>query len=581
MSLVPTFKFGEIDLCDYPFAVRFGHDRGTPEAVVESIQSDLRDGSLTSVTRYDNRTVTIPVLIEGATMLDLAEFEALLVAEAMKERNEFIFNPGDAFSVDSVFDTFTADLRPEYSDDRDMALVRFYTLTFQARPWPRSATKVITPAVAAVAPTLVDNGSATTNWSADGGTLSTASGAVVNTYIPTVGGGVINTVTKSLTRVFPTPLATSDKFISIDWKATNAPDQVGLLIPSYSASLSEVRRLPGATAGYLRSWFKIPDDNLSISSLRFLIRHAKSTAPSATLSIDLVQIANAIPAVGTARQQIATIDPGGSVTAEGDVIVEHATAGLGPTIVYSHPARGGQAPPLRPWLAASDAVTPDSGRVSGSFHALTGNSTFNIPAPSIPEGDVQLWALIGSSSGTGSATIQWGASSVMGSTVVGDVLIGQTAINFATSGAWFLAPIARIALPVAHIGPAGYVQIGLQKVAGTPTVQLDEAWLFGMDEGRLTVLDCGTGTPAVGSIHNRLRVTAPSLETPNGRIEVATAADWSDAITPNSDKVLCDQVGHRFDADGSLIFTVTAGPSTAASVSLEHYPRWHSNAGTP
>jgi hypothetical protein len=100
-----------------------------------------------------------------------------------------------------------------------------------------------------------------------------------------------------------------------------------------------------------------------------------------------------------------------------------------------------------------------------------------------------------------------------------------------------------------------------------------------MDHGRLTVADCGTGTPAAGGISNRLKISAPSITQPYGSIMMATAADWSDAYIPGSTAVLCDQVGHRFDADGSLIFTVTSNV-TDASVSLEHYPRWHTNAAS-
>ncbi len=45
----------------------------------------------------------------------------------------------------------------------------------------------------------------------------------------------------------------------------------------------------------------------------------------------------------------------------------------------------------------------------------------------------------------------------------------------------------------------------------------------------------------------------------------------------SADLVLCHQVSHLYDAAGSMIHTVTSGAQNP-SVSLEHYPRWHSNA---
>ena len=64
-----------------------------------------------------------------------------------------------------------------------------------------------------------------------------------------------------------------------------------------------------------------------------------------------------------------------------------------------------------------------------------------------------------------------------------------------------------------------------------------------------------------------------------GEIVVASAADFSDAYTPGASTIQCDQVGHRFDPEGAAVLTVTSG-TLDASVSFEHYPRSHSNAGS-
>lgn len=576
MSLDPTFVFGGLDLAAAPFAIAFGHDRGSPEAVVADVQSSLGDGSMTKVTRWDNRTVTLPVVIQAATMQALSDAEALLVAETLKERNQFTFNPGDGTSADSVFDTFTADLVQEYDDDREIALMRLYTLTLQAHPWPHSANKVITPALVTAAPTSVDTGAATTNWTAPvptGATLSVVSGAVRSTYNPatTIGLGLYGA---SLRRT-ATVSTSTDKYISVDWK-TSLASYVGLQTNATVGNLPEVRREPGAVAGFTRSWFQVPDSVTSLAWFEFGAVHAAGTG-SATLEIDLVQKAATLPASGTARQLTRTIDPGGSVPAEGTVQVAHATAGLGQVIVFSHPATGGYNPPLRQWRVASDTVTADSSLVSGSSNPLLGLSVFNIPATAVPSGDVHLWARLSSAANTGLINIYSNARQFVSGALVGGQQNVTTTIGVSSVNAWELYPIARFTMPN-NLSPASLIQIQIQRDTGsTLDMRLDEAWLFAMDAGRLTALNVGTGTPAVGSVHNRLRVSAPSLTDPFGRLEVATQPDYSDAFTPSA--VYCDQRGHKFSPDGSLVFTVTSGV-TDAVVSLEHYPRWHSNAGS-
>lgn len=580
-DLYPTFRFGSLELTQYPFAVPFGRDFGNPKGLVTEVISALTEGSLTQRTGTENREVTIPVMVMGADLLELAESEAMLVAEAQKERNEFAFNPGDGIAVDSVYDTYAADLAQEHDDNHDINFVRIYSLTFAAYPWPRSSDKVITPAVGIVAPTAVDSGSSTSGWSATEGptgtTVTVVSGAVTATYnAATVrSSGYYGT---SLTRAGSIDTSVN-KLIGIDWKSSVPAVHSLNMNGNPFANEVEVRREP-IGSGYTRSWYRVADSVSSVSTFRFGIVHPKNSSASATLSVDQVVQANALPVTGTARQITRIIQPGGSITAEGDVIVQHATAGLGQTIVFSHPAGGGYSPPLRQWRSDGPTPVADSATVSGFRNSLaTTRTLFKIPFDALPQGDAQLWVRVRQTTGfAGTVGIGYGVGSDMNG-YVPDAEESETRFLIPDANIWTIVPLGRVTLPPRTLGPAGFVRVALLR-STVHDLELDEAWLFAMDRGRLTVVDCGAGTPATGTAHNRLVVSAPSLERPFGDLVVGTAADLSDTYAPQDSKITCPQVGHRFNPDGgSAIFTVTTG-TTDAQVSLEHYPRWHTNAAS-
>lgn len=585
MSLDPKFQFGALDLAAPPFAIAYGSDFGSPEQVVASVQSALRDGSLTKVTKYDNRTVEIPVLIEGATQLELADAEALLVAEALKKRNEFTFNPGDGTAPDSVFDTFTANLVPDRDDDREIGLMRLYTLTFDAHPWPHSVEKVITPALttppstetlvtidaatSAAAWSIVSGGPAQTAWTSSGGAVFSSVPYDPATYTPSFYAVVRRSGSVNMAA---TP------YLRVDWSSNSpagGPAYAARLFASQPGGASSFERVAEQSLGpgLYRTWFLTGGATYTGFDIGF-----NATRPREDTQIVIYDLSrtDTPPASGTRRQLSRIIDPGGSVPAEGTIIVEHATVGLGQTIVYSHPLGGGYTPPLRRWLVTSDAVTGDAASVSGATNLITGITDYRVPISAMPEGGVGYWARLYNGS-TGTVRIHWAAVSYLGSTPVGDGQGGSTLVTWNTAG-WQVVQLARLSLPTARVGPSGFVRVSLQRDAGSSAgILIDEAWLFAMDEGCLTVVDCGTGTPAAGTVANRLKITASSLDDPYGSILTGSAADWSDTYAPPTARILCDQTSHRFDPDGSNIFTVTTG-TLDASVSLEHYRRWHTHA---
>lgn len=547
---------------------------GNPEVVISTLISQLTDGDLVTQTRAGNRQPVLYVRIAADTHAGLIAGDTALSA-VVGTPCELTWQPFDPLAPLTVIDVVHSRMDHTWDDMDERRRRRTWVVTMSALPWPRSATQVVTPAVATGATTVVNAGTATTGWTAanspPGATVTVASGAIVNTYAAGASGA-------GLRLAGPVDVSTT-KYIAVDWK-TSVPAFHGFWVDDSGIQITEVRREPAPVATFTRSWYQVDDAATSIASLTFVVVHTATTA-TATLSIDQVIKASTLPVTGTARQLSRTIDPDGNIPAEGTIKVQHATEGLGQVIVFSHPAEGGYSPALRQWRISGDTPTPDTGVVSGAFNTLVAATGYRAPITSVPVGDVQLWARLARSGSTGAVRIFWAAESWVGSSVVGDQQAGSTVVDFPVSDAWYMVPLGRMTSPPAKVGPAGFFQMGIQRdSSSSANIIIDEAWLFAMDKGRLTVVDCGTGTPTIGSIANRLRVAAPSLDAPFGAIEVATAADFSDSYVATSTKVMCDQTGHRFDPNGSVIYAVTSGPATEASVSFEHYARWRAEAGS-
>jgi hypothetical protein len=536
---------------------------GNPEATVASVFSGLADGELAQVSGWGNRTPAFRIRISAETWAGLTAGEKAL--EAVTGRPvELVVQPPDPDAEPTVFDVLWAQPELLFDAKDELRLRHVYALSFTALPWARSAVKVITPAVATTGETVINDGSSTVGWSSTNGVVTTSGNTVISTYNA---GGASGTNLRLGVNVDPA----AGRYISVDWYSSVAVKTRRLYRSGGGRALIEVLREPGDTVGYTRTHYYAPGDGLT--GFTFVTTHAP-TSGSQTLRIDRVAQSASLPTLGTSSQKVAMVDPGGNRPGLGDVLVEHPTEGLGIVAIHSHPIFNGYTPTLRKWLIDSDTVTETPSSVSGSVHSLTGLTRFHVPADSVPSGDTQLWALLRLSSGTpGDVTVFYSAWSLMGSTVLGDPQAGTTRINFPVAWDWVLAPIARLTLPPTGLGPAGRVYIDLQRDASsTREIQMGEGYLFAMDRGTLTVVDCGRGAPSVGTAHNRLRVSAPSLESPNGSIEVATAADWSDAHTPPIVKVLCDQTSHTFEQDGSAVLTVTEG-ARDADTSFEHYRR--------
>ena len=165
MTFVPRWILGDLDLTEWPF-LSLPDDYGSPENVMEVVDSLLADGSIVSSDRTANRTITHTVWIEEADSAALATAEAALIAETDKQRNTFTIEPGDGFGYATVFDTFRVQAQHVLNMDEERAGLRRYDLTIPALPYGRSVDEVeVTAAPSTATPTTVDGCTATTNWS--------------------------------------------------------------------------------------------------------------------------------------------------------------------------------------------------------------------------------------------------------------------------------------------------------------------------------------------------------------------------------------------------------------------------------
>jgi hypothetical protein len=289
--------------------------------------------------------------------------------------------------------------------------------------------------------------------------------------------------------------------------------------------------------------------------------------------VDEIARTNALTIGTTGRENFRTVDVHGSARAQANLALVDATpAALGSTLVYTSPVIASMAqPPLRNYLVAGPTVTPDSSLVSGARTPLSTAHNFDVPATGIQAGGHLLLARIRHASAA-TYTLTWSGKSRMGTT--DDVGQSGTTDVALAANTWTIVTVAALNLPTRKLGSSGIVRLTLSAPAG---VELDEAWLFNVETGRLSWVECGTGAPSSGGSASRLWLDAASLDNPEPSISLGTASDRSDELGAG-EKVLSFGV-HEFAPPQVNVFTATSG-STAAAIVLSYFPRWHTHVGS-
>lgn len=540
---------------------------GNPVTSFVTLLSQFSVGARVGRGETSNREPVLRVRLKAADSNELALGEMALQAECDKANevnsaNTLTWIPPDGAGEPSVFVIVGAQ-DPEWAlDDLDeLRRTRIVSLRLQALPYVREVDPVVTPAAPAVTSTTIDDCTSTTGWTAEVAfgstpTVSVVSGAVRMSFDYSALGQV--------PRLIRTGTIAATPYLKVRWMSS-VSNAFGVRLESPLQPLQLPVLTMDDTGGWRYSWF-----NGSKGTTSKLYFEPTPYTGDFDFDVEKVEAVSALPFIGSNRQKAMTITPGGSRPTHGSIHVEHASSALGKAVVYTHPSGTGYLPPLSPWRASGDTRSTESGRVSGSKATLTAATNFNVPVSALPTGSVELWAWLHADN-TNEFTLHWAVDSWMNDVGLG---VGQGgAVKMSLDG-WQLVCIAAADLPPIPVGPAGYVRVSLQRDAGDTgtAVSWDEAYLFALDEGRLTIVDCGTGSPSAGGPSKHLWIDAPSIHQPNGGLWRGHSADRSDAFFVSDAIAPSD---HDFDPRGMSIFTVTPN-ATDAATSLEHY-RWYTH----
>lgn len=579
--------YGSLDLTDHPYGIQFGSDFGAPQNVTEALAFLLQDGEVELSSRASNRTIQFNVLIEGGDLGALADAEAALIAETEKPLNELTLDPED-YGPPTVFETFRAQVTHARDDDGELSRLRLYTVTVKALPFGHSEAEVVTEALAASGTTteLVDDGSATTNWTGEVNGVSTAptvdSGAV---KVTTGTGAVVGDYTLTLTRTDSID-TTVTKYLAVDWKPESDTGGPDLRAFADGVELARIGEQASPSAGYTRTYFLVPSAVASIAALR--LESSTSISPAGTppgvgsgrsLYVDNIDRTDVRPKSGTARQLLRSLDVGGSVRTPGSLAIEHETAALGDVIVYVYPdvenVRG-YSPPLRQYRVSGPTVTPDASLVSGLREDLTGaTAVFDVPRRCLASGQHLL--VVRTSTGallSPTPVLSWTAVTRINGSDVGPTESGSCLIT-SSDLAYYLWAAGRVVLPTVDVDPAAstaVVRISLS-VTAPATVEFDEAWLFNLSIGRFAQIPCGAGAGASGGPARRVFMEPATPLRPRPTVRIGHAADRSDSYYPTGVFWQMPQ----FQPGRNHVFTVTTNAEDAA-VSLRNFDRWHTNA---
>lgn len=545
-----------------------GTDLGNPVANLKAILSFLQDGSIESIEGFDNRETVLMVTVCGWDSAALAAGELALMAE-LRRRNTLTWTPPDDTGpgVPCVFDVVTSFPEFNFDDLGELRLERTYKLTIKALPFPRTqdATVITSPAPPNVTPTVtsIDACTSTTGWAGSPGAASVYAGTAVRSLWPNSSGHAAgNTVT--LTRTGLSASMTSTPYLRLDFTSAVTSPGGGLGTSVLTVTLNGTVVSPTATNGNV-SWYLSPATTLTSVSVSQSGTVNNGGGIAVTIN-DLSRSDQAQDQSG-ARQVSRTFDIAGSVRSQVSIALGDPTASLGSVLVYTSSNTGAAlSPPLRTLRVSGSTETTDTSLVSGKYSDLSTNHIFDLPASNVPAGPYLLMARVKHAT-TASYALTWAAKSRMGSTTLDANPQTGTQSVALVAATWKIAPVATMVLPTRTLGSAGVVRIELSGPSG---VQLDEAWLFNVETGCLTQVECGTGTPTPGGPSNRVFIDAPSLDTPVYSVSLGNAADRSDAFGAGDVLLASDE--HEFVPPSVNVFAVNTN-AVAAAMTLTYFPR--------
>lgn len=372
VDLVPEFYIGDLRVDDYPFSVHRGEgglNLGAGENIVAAVASRILDGEIRHSGGTANRTLVLPLYVEGADLAELADNEATLIRACERQRNTFTLDPGDGYGLPTVFDTFRIQAVHARNDIQEAALMRRWDLAIPALPWARSPERTtVTFTGSAASATERDACASTTGWSATNGAAVTATTWSGDTSVKVTVASSSN-VGISITRAG----TIAEAYIGIDLASTTGfyvnpatsgwnPDG------SYPDPLRLDGLLPVAIEpranGVRRFWFA--NNGASSHALSVYIF---ATGSNPDLYIAGVYSASAPPGLG-----LALIPVPGSVRGPASIQVTKASGTLSNPTIYVDPT-------MTTWNPAVKASWPEAPAGQYFIHIFGGDTSLVGAAP--------------------------------------------------------------------------------------------------------------------------------------------------------------------------------------------------------
>ena len=585
----PALSFGSLNLIglseDGLYELRaLGSGDGTnlaaaPDAITATMQSFVQDGAIVATTGHENRTLTVAVqVLEGVNAdpgAGLAVGEAALVEQCRATWDGQIvplsWTPPVSDAPTSVWQCTAAELGAADWDDFDELDPEhrgaLYLLTLTCNPWAYADTQVtetipaptssdpVTPTVTVVDDCDYASASAaeTAGWSVGSGdTLGVGATYVYSYQAPVSGAKAVK-----LSRSFDSVDMSSTPYLRLNVVIPGWPGNP--LTVKYAINGTTVA--PAANDG-IYIWLHAP---ATLTSLDIIVTAAHDLDELYIYCFDVSRADMIAAGTLTQHEVYRQFEVQGSVRTPASIAVRGVTpstqadSALGQSLVYTTRADGVAVPALRAALQSGPTETTDTTAYSGKASALSTTHTFLLDASTVASGGYDLLARVQASS-TGTKSLTWTAKTLVGGTAVDDGQSGTVSVSIAAANTWQVVDLAHLALPTTQSGSGGQVQITLSST----TLTLDDAWLFDLDHGQLTVLDAGDNT--------RVWLDASSFASPTWRVWVGSEEDRSDAYVPSD--ALCSQQ-HEVAPSVVNVFVASANPP---EVSLTYTPAGHTRA---
>lgn len=558
-------------------------DFGTPVAVEQAIASFLMDGAIAVTQGYDNREMKLKLALYGTTPANLALAEQALMAEVAR-RNLLTWTPPSktvaGAAAACVFEVVNSSLSPAFSDLDELNEIAVYTIDIKALPFARSQSVAadFSPPPPTSLPTVepIDNCSSLTGWSA---TSSYGSPSLVvenGTLVRAIESYPKGTATQWLRLArfgLSAPLA-STPYVRVKLShlfAGTGPVLVAVQALCNGIAVGQVAR----DGDYV--WFQPPVATLT--SFQVIV-HAQFPISAGSIFLRVEDISRtsttSLSSTAGQRQTFRSFAIKGSTRAQGNITITDTSAtpvGLGTTLVHTTPNHlSGFQPDLRRRMVPGPATTIDTATVSGVTSNLSTAHSFDIVPP--PSSAYVLMARL-KHSAMGSYNVTWTASSRVGTNTVGTDQSGVQAVSL-TAGVWGVQPVALMVLPTTAISDdvaaGSTVRVTLSGPAG---LLLDEAWLFDVANGRLTWVECGTGTATPGGPSSVLAMSAATLTNP-----VPTIMRGDATALYGAGSSAQSFGAHEFVPPSINVFLVTTG-SVQPRVDISYFPSFFSRVVDP